>query len=247
LTEKTKNQSPPYATFPSFLNFINKLRDTQVPSRIDPSVFGNASGSVSYSIIAALKSLGLIRADGVPEQEFINLVRADDTARKPLMMAVLGKGYPTLYRGDIDIRTTTAGQFDEHIREAYDVKGSTVDKVATFFIAAAKYAELEISPHLAARKPTASSAASAKSKRQRKVGDSGGGSGDFAPPPTPPANSGMSDKALEYKLVDLMKESGIGEAERSAIWTLIQYLTTRAKSPASPNTRTASPEPEEAV
>jgi len=243
LTEKTKNQSPPYATFPSFLNFINKLRETQVPSRIDPSVFGNASGSVSYSIIAALKSLGLIRADGTPEPRFIDFVKADDEARKGIMESIIALGYPTLSQGSINIRTTTAGQFDEHIREAYDVKGSTVDKVATFFIAAAKYAGMEISPHLAARKPTASSAASAKSRRQRKAGDIPPEPPLFSPPPPAPA---MSDKALEYKLVDLMKEDDIEEAERSAIWTLIQYLTKREKK-AAPRVKTAPSGTEEAV
>lgn len=225
MTEKTKNPAPPYAAFPSFLNFINKLRDTQVPSRIDPSVFGNASGSLSYSIIAALKSLKLIRADGVPEQAFVDLVQADDEARKALMMNVLAAGYPTLSRGDINIRTTTAGQFDEHIREAYDAKGSTVDKVATFFIAAAKYSGLEISPHLAARKPTASSASSGKSKRQRKADT---GSNDGPPPPPPPTPQAQA-KALEYQLIDLMKQDGIGEDESSAIWTLVRFLTSKNK------------------
>ena len=86
-------------------------------------------------------------------------------------------GYPTLWSGSINLASTTAGQFDEHIREEYDVKGSTVDKVATFFIAAAKFSELAISPHLAARKPTASSASSNKSKKQRKVEDADPGEG----------------------------------------------------------------------
>ncbi len=38
---------------------------------------------------------------------------------------------------------------------------------------------------------------------------------------------------MEYKLVDLMKEEDITESERSAIWTLIQYLTKRGKNKAT--------------
>ena len=233
MADKPKNQSPPYATFASFITFLNKLRDTQVPSRIDPSVFGKASGSLSYSIIAALKSLKLIGADGVPSSEFITFVRASDDDRKAMMQSILKAGYPTLWSGSIDLASATAGQFDEHIRQEYDVKGSTVDKVATFFISAAKFAELTISPHLAARKPTASSASSGKSKRQRKAaeGEGDGGNGSSSPPP--PANT-MTDKALEYKLVDLMKDDAIGDEERSAIWTLIQYLTRKGKAASPP-------------
>ena len=115
--------------------------------------------------------------------------------------------------------------------------------MAAFFIAAAKYCDMMISPHLAARKPTASSASSNKSKRQRKVNDSDSdgdsinvGAGGYVVPPNDPA---ITDKALEYKLVDLMREDGIDADERSAIWTLLQYLTAKAKK-AAPDKTTAS-------
>jgi hypothetical protein len=225
MAETTKNHSPPYATFPSFITFINKLRDTQVPSRIDPSVFGNASGSLSYSIIAGLKSLKLISADGTPTAEFVAFVKADDDARKPLLQTIMKTGYPTLWRAPINLATMTAGQFDEHIRSEYDVKGSTVDKVATFFIQAAKHADLAISPHLAARKATASSASSGKSKRQRR--NTPEGQSDTPTPPAPATP--METKALEYHLIDLLKQDGIGDDEQQAIWTLVRYLATQQK------------------
>ena len=113
MAEKTVTHSPPYATFASFMNFLNKLRETQIPSRIDPSVFGNASGSLSYSIIAALKSLKRISAEGLPTSEFVNFVRATDEDRKPMMLTILKVGYPTLWAGAINLSSTTAGQFDE--------------------------------------------------------------------------------------------------------------------------------------
>lgn len=221
MADKSATHSPPYATFASFINFLNKLRETQVPSRIDPSVFGNASGSLSYSIIAALKSLKLISAEGVPTPNFVSLVRATDEERKPMMFDILQVGYPTLWGGSIDLASTTAGQFDEHIRDEYDVKGSTVDKVATFFIAAAKYSELTISPHLAARKPTASSASSNKSKRQRKVEevDNGNGGGGGFVPQMP-----MTEKALEYRLVDLMTEAMGDQEVLDAIIKVVTFL-----------------------
>lgn len=36
-------------------------------------------------------------------------------------------------------------------------------------------------------------------------------------------------KALEYQLVDLLKLSGIGDAECDAIWTLVRFLTAKGK------------------
>lgn len=219
MADQPKLQCPPYATFSAFINFLNKLRDTTIPSRIDPSVFGNASGSISYSIIAALKVLKLIGPDGVPSQAFIDLVDADDEGRKPLLRAAMSAAYPSLFDGSIDISKATSGQFDEHLRSRYDAKGSTIDKVASFFIAAANYTDTPLSQLVKDRKPVASSASSGKSRKQRKQAQDA--DTQNPPPPHPPA---MSDKALEYKLVDLLKDTGIEEAEREAVWVLVQYL-----------------------
>lgn len=239
MAEKTVNHSPPYATFASFINFLNKLRETQVPSRIDPSVFGNASGSLSYSIIAALKSLKLINAEGVPTPAMIEFVKASDDERKVLMQGILKVGYPTLWNGSIDLASSTAGQFDEHIRQEYDVKGSTVDKVASFFIAAAKFSEFSISPHLAARKPTASSASSSKSKKQRKVEevDAGEIGVNNAKHNTPAV---MTEKALEYRLVDLMSDAMDDNEVMQAIIKVVTFLKARDAAKKKAPTKTAT-------
>jgi hypothetical protein len=223
MAEPTKFQCPPYATFPTFINFLNKLRDTTVPSRIDPSVFGNASGSISYSIIASLKSLKLIGPDGVPTQQFIDLVNADDEARKPRLRAAMVNAYPTLLDGNFDITKATSGQFDEHLRDRYEAKGSTIDKVAAFFIAAANYADVPLSQLIKDRKPLSPSASSGKSRKQRKqIAD------PYAPPPppafTPPP---VTEKALEYKLVDLMTEAMDKPDVMQAIITVVTFLKAR--------------------
>lgn len=225
MADITKHSCPPYATFAPFLNLLNKLRDTQVPNRIDPSVFKNASGSLIYSVLAALKVLKLIGPDGAPSPDFVELVKADDETRKNLLLAALPAAYPTFFDGTFDIRKASAGQFDEHLRDHYDAKGSTIDKVAAFFLAAANYTGIEVSDLVKERKPVSSSATSGKSRKQRKqTAETGGGT---PPPPPPPA---MSNAAMEYKLVDLMKEPDIGDEERAAIWTLIQYLTRKKKA-----------------
>lgn len=232
MAETAKLPCPPYATFAPFLNLLNKLRDTQVPSRIDPSVFKNASGSLVYSVIAALKILKLIAADGTPTQEFSALVKADDEARKGLLRAALPAAYPTLFDGTFDITKATSGQFDEHIREHYEAKGSTVDKVASFFIAATNFAEVELSQLVKDRSPTSSSPASGKSRKQRKAaqesdlsrGNSGGGGGAAQTP-------AITEKALEYRLVDLMSDAINQPEVMQAIITVITFLKSRDAEP----------------
>ncbi|HET9459638.1 MAG TPA: DUF5343 domain-containing protein [Sphingomicrobium sp.] len=224
MAEITKYPCPPYATFAPFLNFLNKLRDTQVPSRIDPSVFGNASGSLSYSVIAALKVLKLIDASGAPKRAFVELVNASDEERPHLLREALPAAYPTFFDGTFNINTATAGQFDEHLRERYDARGSTIDKVASFFIAAANYTNLGLSQLVKDRKPTASSASSGRSKKQRRQVQETGGAGETPPPPPPPQ---VTEKALEYKLVDLMSEALEKPDVMQAIITVVTFLKSR--------------------
>ncbi|CAN7291523.1 DUF5343 domain-containing protein [Bosea sp. LjRoot237] len=168
MSDKPKVISPPYATFGSFLGFLNKLRDTVVPGRIDPSVFGNASGSISYSVIAALKFLKLIDDAGIPSERFTSLVESSDDERKSLLREVITQGYPSLFKDSVNLRTITAGQFDEHIRNEFDVQGSTVDKIAAFFISGAKMAEITLSQHLLARKTVSASSNNKKAAKHKR-------------------------------------------------------------------------------
>jgi len=238
MAEPTKHPCPPYATFAPFLNFLNKLRDTQVPGRIDPSVFGNASGSLSYSVIAALKSFKLITAEGVPTPAFVDLVKAGDEERVELFRRLMVIAYPTMWGGKFDITNATAQQFDEHIRENYEAKGSTVDKVASFFIAMAKHSNVLISDLIKQRKPISTSASATKSKKQRKAAQEGDLSSSAAQRVVDSA--AITEKALEYRLVDLMSDA-VGDAEvMAAIIKVVTFLKTRD---ASPTKKAASIEP----
>jgi hypothetical protein len=224
MSERSKVLSPPYATFSALVNFINKLRETGIPSRIDATVFGNASGSLAYSILSALKYLKLIDDTGIPSQEFIALVKANDEARPELLAKIVHQGYPSLFEPGIDLTAMTAGQFDEHVRNEFGASGSTVDKIALFFTAACKAANIPVSIHLLNRKPIATSSAAKKSAKQRKRDDEGEELDDVDPTPltlVPPP------KALEYQLIDLMSEPDIDDAVKQSIWSLVQYLTAR--------------------
>ncbi len=230
MNDKAKATTPPYATFSAFISFINKLRETTIPSRIDPSVFGNASGSLSYSIIASLKYLKLINDAGTPTQEFIALVKATDEERPAIWQKIMERSYASLFAPEIDLTAITAGQFDEHLRKEFNVSGSTVDKVALFFIAGAKLAGVSLSPLLLARKPVATSTTAKKSVKQRKrdVADDDGDNDDADH--LPPVQTA---KALEYQLIDLMSEPDIDEEVKKSIWSLVQFLMARKAKAAS--------------
>jgi hypothetical protein len=168
--------------------------------------------------------LKLISDNGVPTQEFISLVKASDDARPAIWKKIMVAAYPSLLSGEVDLTAITAGQFDEHLRKEYNVQGSTVDKVALFFVAGAKLADIPLSGLLLARKPVATSTAAKKSTKQRKrdVDEATDDDGDDDPPPPV-----VQQKALEYQLIDLMSEPDIDNDVKQSIWSLVQYLTAR--------------------
>lgn len=201
MSEKQSALSPPYASFSSFISIFNRLKESGVPSRIDKTVFGNASGSLIYSVLSSLKYLKLIDEEGRPDERFKSFASAADEDRPVLLAAIIKEGYPTLFSDGIDLTKATAGEFNEHLREQFGIMGATIDKVATFFINAAKFSGVEISPHLAQRKNIAPSNTSRKSSKQRKSG------GEPAAPVVSHDPVKITDSALEYRLVDLITEA----------------------------------------
>lgn len=226
MNQKAAKGPPPYATFPAFVSFLNKLKETVVPPKIDRTLFGNTSGSLIYSIMGSLKALDLIDEAGIPQPPFKELVQAGDDERKPIFITILKRSYPELWGGDLDLATMTAGQFDDLLRVEYQITGSTIDKAAAFFIAAANYAGIELSPHLKNRRAIATSTASQKSAKQRKKAEDAVVDPPPPPPPLLPSN-GSSDKPLEYQLIDLMQAPDIPPEVKKSIWELVQYLMAR--------------------
>ncbi len=225
MSNETESQSVPYATYKSFSNFINSLRETTIPSRIDRSVFGNMSGGAAYSILASLRALNLIEDNGKPCEALKSLVKADEKSQKGVLQQILKMGYPSLWDGSIDLATASAGQFDDHVRDRFGVKGSTVDKVAAFFLSAAEEAGIALSPHLKNRKATAPSGTSKRSAKARKQDSGGDGMSSHVNPPFTPPSVTNVPKALEYQLIDLLKGPSVDVAVRDAIFKLVEYLS----------------------
>ena len=161
MPETSKAAKPPYVSYKSFINFFDKVREDGVPSQINNSIFGNASGSHIYGMLNALRYLRLITDEGQATLAFMSLVNSQDNRSAP-MKEVLKHSYPMFF-SDMDLSKASQKEFDDKLREMGDIKGSTVDKAATFFLSAAKDCGVEISPYLQKRKLVSPSNSSRKS------------------------------------------------------------------------------------
>lgn len=222
---------PPYIPFATLLTFLGELKTNGLPPQIDSSVLRRFSGGTQNQLKVALRYLGLM--DGAkPTQKLADLVDAYETPTfDALLYALLQESYPFVFA--LDLMTATPTMF----ADAFKGTGAKEDvsrKCRTFFLHAAKKAGVPLGNRiLTGSVPRSAPSANGAKKRPktRKVETIEQGGEPAAK--EQPANGQISDKAMEYKLVDLMKEDDITESERAAIWTLIQYLTKRGKNKAT--------------
>ena len=141
-----KNNVPPYVPYKTFINFVDGLR-VAMPSRIDKSIMGSLSGGMQSQLIAALKYLHLVSQNDAPSERLTRLVNSEGPEREKALREILTASYGFLFRDGMDLQRATPKQIDEHFQEA-GVSGDTVRKCVAFFLAAAKAAGIQLSPHL---------------------------------------------------------------------------------------------------
>lgn len=143
-----KKLIPAYIGFNSFVNFINGLRESGIPLKIDRSVLPKASGSQFSSTMAALRFLRLVDDSDKPMPKMQELVDASDDGRKELFLAIFKNSYGFLLADpEFHLDKATGNQVADKFR-GQDVSGSTVSKSIAFFLALAQAAGVKVSSHV---------------------------------------------------------------------------------------------------
>lgn len=220
----TKSLLPPYIAYQSLKTMAGQFKEHAVPDRIDRSVLTNFSGAVGGQIITSLRFLGLIDADGHPTPKLRDLVDKHGTdAWSPALGAVLREAFSPIF--ELNLATCSPSQFISKFKDEYDGADEVIRKSLTFFLNAARDADIALSPFLLkARKPR-SAPAKRKPTRERpsKTDDDNGGDEDDGDdddgehtPPTPADPSQM--------LLTVLDPDEMDPAEQEAVWTLLKYL-----------------------
>ena len=237
-TGQGKYPTPPYIAYKTFQTLLGDFKEHGLPPQIDWSVMTRFSGGVQSQLKIALRSLDYINEKEEPAAQFKALVDAFETAEYAARLReMIERTYPYVLK--LDLMTATPSMFASAFSGATDAKEDSLRKCRAFFLAAAKDAGIAIGGRIENAKFPRSRSTNGRKARSKPVTVE---QQPGAPPPPPSPSGGnteISDKALEYKLVDLMKEDGVEAEERAAIWTLIQYLTAKAKK-AQPNKKTAT-------
>lgn len=229
-TGQGKFPTPPYIAYKTFQTLLGDFKEHGLPPQIDRSVMTRFSGGVQSQLKIALRALEYIDEQDKPTAQFKELVDAFGTDNySTRLKELIDRTYPYVLK--LDLMTATPSMFAAAFSNATDAKEDSLRKCRAFFLAVAKDAGVPIGNRIETAKfPRSRSSSPRKPKakpavEEQKVND----------PPPPPADKpdSISNAALEYKLVDLMKETDIGDDERGAIWVLIQYLTRKKQKKAA--------------
>jgi len=161
---------PPYASFATLLHQLERMEREGVPGRIDKSWLIGMAGGTQNQLKHAMRSLGLIGEDGkTPTQVLADLAKKPDE-RPQLLASILRERFPTLVGLGQD---ATKGQLDEALGE-YQLNGATARKAATFFVSAATYAGIPLSPHIKPKAGPSTGTSRRPVRKKRNVGQNDG-------------------------------------------------------------------------
>lgn len=143
--EETSAATPAYLPFKTLTNTFDTLADN-VPNRIDKSAFPGQSGSGQYQLMLAFKFFGLINDDGKPMPILHELATRDEAKRKAALKKLIDQKYAPLIA--LNLMKTTPAEFAEKMTEVYNITGDTRLKATRFFLNAAEYLGIAVSPLL---------------------------------------------------------------------------------------------------
>lgn len=125
-----------------------------IPNSIDRSVWSHRPTNTSSQILSAFRFLGLIDLESNQPQAILSeLVDArknkDEANQRTIVKSVLEASYPEVMASAKE--NSSNDKFRDIMQSKYKVSGTTLDRAVRFFLDAAEFAGVDVSPHWSRR------------------------------------------------------------------------------------------------
>jgi hypothetical protein len=149
--EKGRKHLPPYVSYRTFHNFMQQLQQ-RMPSRIDRSYWEDIlSGSTGTQLMAALRFLNLVDANGKPMDRLKAFVAARGEPRSQLLREIASESFDFVLSSSLDLESATYAQLQEVFHSTFQLTDDVSRKCVKFFIAMANDAGMTVSPFITRR------------------------------------------------------------------------------------------------
>jgi hypothetical protein len=166
----------PYLPFATFLSSLDSLAQG-VPPRLDRTLWRNQSGLMQGLIMNAYRFFGLVEeAEGDASNEYLLDLVKNQEQRPEILRALIEAQYTDILEGH-DLSKMTMKMLEEGFEKEFSVSGATKQKAITFFLKAAKFAEMPLSNYLSSQLRNASPRKK-RGTKQRAEGNAAEGSTD---------------------------------------------------------------------
>jgi hypothetical protein len=160
--EKGRKHLPPYVSYRTFHNFMQQLQQ-RMPSRIDRSYWGDIlSGSNGTQLMAALRFLNLVDANGKPMERLKPFASARGEQRAQLLQEIAQDAFDFVFKSSLDLESATYSQLEEVFHNTFQLTDDVSRKCVKFFIAMAADAGMALSPFITKRTRSSHTAAGTK-------------------------------------------------------------------------------------
>ena len=146
MPERTKRIAP-YLPFRTFLGSLDALSQG-VPPVIDRTLWRNQAGLMQGLIMNAYRFFGLVDEDaGDTSTEYLDKMAHHPEQRASVLRTLIQNQYSDLL--DVcDLTSATMKMLEDLFEDVFAVSGATKQKAITFFLKAAKFADMRLSPYL---------------------------------------------------------------------------------------------------
>ncbi len=150
------------------MRFLQRMAEApdELPGRIDASVLKNMSGGGQSQLLIALRFFDLVMGEEDASTERLSqVVRMGENEMRSWLAEAIEARYGTAM--ELSRRSGTGKQLGELFETEFGYRGSTRDKAIRFFLQAAQYCEVSVSPHFSVPRASATRSTTRKPGRTR--------------------------------------------------------------------------------
>jgi hypothetical protein len=188
---EARKKTAPYLPFKTFMNSLDTFAHG-LPGILDRTIWRSQAGVTQGLIMNTYRFFGLVDEYDSPTDALETMVR--HTEQRPMVLRGLIEATYGRVIGD-DFTSMTPKLLEDYFVDCYAVTGATKQKAITFFLKAARFADIPLSPFLLTQIRNTSTR-----RRRTKGKDSGGAAkenGDgsnWSTDPTPPSSTATTHK-----------------------------------------------------